>query len=99
MVPKKSYKSSRRAPMVAFLIFCEVLEECVFYELLVRQKVGHQSQLAATLADKLKKCGWFGRGRRERRRAGGEKELGLRRFKSIQFRVQHVALKVAADMG
>ena len=48
-----------------------------FDELLVRQKASPKSQLSATLADKLKKAGWFWRGRRERRERrfswGGER--------------------------
>ena len=48
-----------------------------FYELLVRQKHYPKSQLSPTLADKLKKCFWFGRGWRERRCAGEEKGEGF----------------------
>ena len=40
------------------------------------QQVGNESQGSATLADKVKTRTSFGRGRRERRCAGEEKEEG-----------------------
>ena len=76
----------------------------LFDEFLARQKVRPKSKISAALADKLKKRGWFWRGRQERRCAGEEKEEGLccRSSKilpeSIQLRVQHAAPKVAADL-
>jgi hypothetical protein len=48
-----------------------------FDEFLARHKVGQKHKISAALADELKKRGWFGRGRRERRCAGEEKEEGL----------------------
>ena len=67
-------------------------------EFLVRQNFDQKSKLSSTLADKVKTFTSFWRGRRERRRAGEEKELNFGRLKSIRFQVQHAALKVAADL-
>ena len=41
------------------------------------QEVDPKSQFSSMLAANVKKCGSFGRGRRERRYAGEEKEEGL----------------------
>ena len=77
MVPTNHQNRAIGRPWLSFLRFCEVFKDVPFDEFLVRQKVGQKSQSSAMLAAKFKKCGWFWRGRRERRRAGEEKELGL----------------------
>ena len=92
-------------PCSSFLRFCQVSKGCVFYGCLVRQKVGPKSKSSAILAAKLKKSDSLGRGRRERRCTGEEKEEGLycqsSRIlpESMQLRIQHAAPKVAADKG
>ena len=62
----------------SFWGFCEVLKGCVFLmSFWIGEQVGPKFRKSATLTDKLIPMGWLGRGRRERRRAGEEKELGL----------------------
>ena len=79
-MPKWSQQVIKIEPLgdhCCFLGFARFWKDVFFDEFLVRQKVTYKSKISATLADKVKNTTSFGRGRRERRRAGEEKELGF----------------------
>ena len=57
-----------------------------FYILLARQEVSHKLKMSVALEDNLVLGGSFGRGGRERRCAGEEKEEGLLRTVDCVFK-------------
>ena len=74
----KSSKLSRWAPMIEFFRhFVQFRKDVFFDEFLVRQKVGPKSQFSMMFVPKARLDDFLGRGRRERRRAREEKELGF----------------------
>jgi hypothetical protein len=68
MVPKSHQNRAIGRPWLSFSRFGEVLKECVLFM---------SFWIGKSLTDSLKEGGSFGRRRRERRRAGEEKEFGF----------------------
>ena len=74
----KSSESSHWASMVELFEIFGVFEQmCFLMSFWIGKKSAQNSKTSSTLTDKLIPMGWLGRGRRERRRAREEKELGF----------------------
>ena len=95
--PNKSSKSTHWAPLVDFLMILWGFESmCIWMFFFDWQKVCPTSKISATLAEKKAFGCFLGRGRRERWRAGEDKEEGLCCRRPL--RIEHAAPRVAADL-
>ena len=98
MVPPNHQNRAIRRPWSRFLRFGEFLTGCVLWWVFRSAKSGPEIAKFSNVGGQIDSGRLFGRGRRERRRAGEKKELGVWKLKSIQFRMWHAALKVSADL-